>query len=60
MDHIPVSLLASVPHLVFGIFNLAMPNIVAWIGLVFMFGIAAWLRLPACFSPVSSNAEVEK
>jgi hypothetical protein len=60
MGQISVSLLASVPHVVFGIFDLAVPNIIAWIGLVLMFGIAVWLRLPAWLSPVSSNVEVEK
>ena len=39
--------LPAVPHVVFGIFNLAIPNIIAWTLLVMVFVVSAWLRLPS-------------
>ncbi len=38
--------LPAVPHVVFGIFNLAIPNLIAWAVLVIVFAAAAWFRLP--------------
>jgi hypothetical protein len=35
-----------VPHITFGIFNLAIPNIIAWITVVVSFVAAVWGRLP--------------
>jgi hypothetical protein len=39
--------LPAVPHVVFGIFNLAIPNIIAWTVLAVVFVVSAWLRLPS-------------
>ena len=38
--------LPAVPHVVSGIFNLAIPNIIAWGAIVVVFAVSAWLRLP--------------
>lgn len=38
--------LPAVPHVVFGIFNLAIPNLIAWAVVVVVFAAAAWARLP--------------
>ncbi len=35
-----------VPHVVFGIFNLAWPNILFWVLVVVVFALAAWGRIP--------------
>lgn len=46
MQSLPTQLLAAVPHLRFGVFDLALPNLVAW-GLVDVaLLVAAWGRLP--------------
>lgn len=46
MEALPSQLLPAVPHVVFGIFDFALPNLVAW-GLVDLTLLAAaWLRLP--------------
>ncbi|MGD8621041.1 MAG: hypothetical protein PVI81_06730 [Anaerolineales bacterium] len=52
MGQIPTILLASVPHVDFGIFNLAWPNIVVWAGLLMVLLAATWLRLPLMFEPI--------
>jgi hypothetical protein len=35
-----------VPHVVFGIFNLAWPNIAFWGLIIMVFAVAAWARMP--------------
>ena len=50
---LPPDLLPAVPHVTFGIFNLAIPNIIAWLAVVVIFIGAAWLRLPRFFEPKS-------
>jgi hypothetical protein len=50
-DLLPPQLLPAVPHVTFGIFNLAIPNIIAWLVIVVTFPVAAWLRLPKFFEP---------
>jgi len=46
---LPAQLLAAVPHFAGSIFNVAWPNLIAWIlAVVALFG-AAWLRLPRLF-----------
>jgi hypothetical protein len=35
-----------VPHVVFGIFNLAWPNIAFWALVVIVFAAAIWARMP--------------
>jgi hypothetical protein len=36
-----------VPHVVFGIFNLAWPNIGFWVLVVIIFAFGSWARIPA-------------
>ena len=43
---LPPELLSPVPNVSFGIFDLAIPDIVAWIIIVVIFIAAAWIRLP--------------
>jgi hypothetical protein len=50
---LPPELLSPVPNITFGIFNLAIPDIVAWIIVVVIFITAAWARLPKFFEPTS-------
>jgi hypothetical protein len=44
-------MLPAVPHVSFGIFNLAIPDIVAWILVFAIVLIAAGVRLPKLFEP---------
>jgi hypothetical protein len=44
-------LLPTVPHVTFGIFNLAIPNIVAWLTVIVIFIAAMWARLPKFIEP---------
>lgn len=46
MNQLPAQGLPAVPHVVFGIFNLAIPNIVAWGVVIIVFVASIWLRLP--------------
>lgn len=45
------SALPAVPHVAFGIFNLAVPNIIAWAVVLLLFALAVGLRLPRLFHP---------
>ena len=49
MDNLPPELLPTVPHVTFLIFNLTIPNIIAWATVIIIFFVAAWLRLPKIF-----------
>ena len=51
MEQLPPQLLPAVPHLTFGIFDLAIPNLLACVTTIFLFGIAAWAQLPEIFEP---------
>jgi len=51
MEPLPAQLLPATAHVVFGIFNLAIPNILAWVALIIVFFVAAWMRLPRIFDP---------
>jgi hypothetical protein len=53
MEQLPPEALRAVPHIAFSIFNLAIPNIIAWAILIFVFVVAAWARLPKIFRPES-------
>jgi hypothetical protein len=53
MEQLPPEALRAVPHIAFSIFNLAIPNIIAWATLIFIFVVAAWARLPKIFGPES-------
>ena len=46
MEPLPPELLRTVPHVVFWVFNLAIPNIVVWGLLIVGFVLACWARLP--------------
>ena len=46
MEPLPPEALRAVPHVVFSVFNLAIPNIVIWGALILGFVVAAWARLP--------------
>jgi hypothetical protein len=50
---LPPELLSPVPNVSFGIFDLAIPDIVAWIIIVVIFIAAAWIRLPKFLEPNS-------
>jgi hypothetical protein len=45
-QELPTQLLPAVPHVTFSIFNIAIPNLIAWIIAVAIFFGAAWARLP--------------
>jgi hypothetical protein len=47
VDQLALMTKPAVPHVVFGIFNLAWPNIAFWALVVVVFGLAAWARMPA-------------
>jgi hypothetical protein len=49
MDLLPPEILSTVPHVTFSIFNLAIPNIIAWAAVIVIFFVAVWLRLPKIF-----------
>lgn len=55
MDQLTTQSLPAVPHVVFGIFNLAIPNIMFWILVVVVFCVSAWLRLPGFIEHGSKN-----
>jgi hypothetical protein len=53
MMELPAQLLASVVHFDFGIFNVALPNLIAILLVVVIFFVAAWARLPRIFESES-------
>lgn len=53
MEQLPTQLLPAVPHITFGIFNLAIPNLIAWSIIIVIFFVAAWARLPRFFEVAS-------
>jgi len=48
---LPPEMLPTVPHVVFSIFNLAIPNLIAWGLVVVAFVVAVAARLPRLFEP---------
>ncbi len=46
MDKLALLTKPVVPHVVFGIFNLAWPSIAFWTSIVVFFAAATWLRIP--------------
>ena len=48
-QELPTQLLPAVPHLTAGIFNIGIPNLIAWILVVVIFFAGAWVRLPRFF-----------
>jgi len=57
MDPLPAQMLPAVPHITFGIFNLAVPNIIAWGSIALIFAIALWVRIPNLFKPGPEREE---
>lgn len=53
MGMLPPEMLPAVPHVVFGVFNLAIPNIIVWLVAIGILFLAAWARLPRVFEPRS-------
>ena len=49
VEPLPPQLLPTVPHVTFSIFNMAIPNIIAWAAVIGVFFLAAWARLPKIF-----------
>jgi hypothetical protein len=46
VEPLPPELLRAVPHIAFGVFNLAIPNIIVWGVVILGFVFACWARLP--------------
>lgn len=57
---IPTQQLLAVPHLIFGIFNLSIPNIIAWVIVIGGFLLASWIRLPKIFEGKEDANESNK
>jgi len=53
MEQLPPEILPAVPHVTLGIFNLAIPNVIAWVTVIGVFLVAAWARLPKIFESES-------
>lgn len=53
MEQLPTQLLPAVPHIILGIFDLAIPDLMAWIMIIVFFLMAAWARLPKFFEQTS-------
>jgi hypothetical protein len=51
MEPLPPQMLPAVSHVVFSIFDLAIPNIIAWALVIVLLLISAWARLPGIFEP---------
>jgi len=46
MQNLTIETLPTVPHLVFGIFNLAIPNLLFWVAVILVFFVGCWARMP--------------
>ena len=46
MQELTTETLPAVPHVVFGIFNLAIPNLIFWVVVIFVFFAGCWARIP--------------
>lgn len=55
MGPLPTQLLPAVPHVIFSVFDLALPNIVAWALIDAILLIAAWARLPSVLEPAEDE-----
>lgn len=49
MEPLPTQLLEAAPYVKFGIFNLTLPNIIAWLAAVVILFVAMWWRMPKVF-----------
>ena len=57
-QELPTQLLPAVPHFIAGIFNIAIPNLIAWILVVVIFFAGAWVRLPRFFERPEPTEQV--
>lgn len=57
MDPLPAQMMPTVSRLTFGIFNLAIPNLIAWGTIGVVFAAAIWLRIPSLFKPAPEREE---
>ncbi len=46
MRNLTIETLPAVPHIVFGIFNLAIPDLIFWVAVVLAFFAGCWARMP--------------
>ncbi len=60
MNPLVTQTLPAVPHVVFGIFNLAIPNIIFWGVVIVLFAVAAWARLPKFIEHSSKSDRQEE
>jgi hypothetical protein len=54
MNQLPPEMLPVVSYIKFGIFDLAIPNLIAWLAVIVFLFVAAWARLPKFFEPKPS------
>jgi hypothetical protein len=59
MQPLPPEAMSAVPHVVFSVFDLAIPNIAVWLALIAGFGLAMWTRLPRVFEAAEASEEGE-
>jgi hypothetical protein len=57
VDQLALMTKPAVPHVVFGIFNLAWPNIAFWAMVIIVFAAAAWARMPAFMESDSASRQ---
>ncbi|BBJ28471.1 hypothetical protein [Athalassotoga saccharophila] len=60
IEMLPIQQLPAVPHLIFGIFNLSVPDLIVWVIVIGGFFFAAWLRLPKIFEGREKQNESDK
>jgi hypothetical protein len=53
MELLPPQMLPGAQYVSFSVFNLAIPNVIAWVLVFAIVLIAAWIRLPKIFEPRS-------
>ncbi len=53
MQELPPQMLPSVPHVIFGIFNLSIPNIFMWVVVLALIALGFWGRIPRLLQPRS-------
>jgi len=46
MQNLTIETLPAVPHIVFGLFNLAVPDLIFWVAVVLVFFAGCWARMP--------------
>lgn len=46
MQNLIIETLPVVPHVVFGIFDLAIPDLIFWVAVIFAFFAGCWARIP--------------